>query len=108
MPIRPATKSRVAIIADSIADGWGGSEELWSQAAARLASEGISVAASIHALFPLHDRVRNLMDSGVKLWIRPNRYSLWMRMSRRVLSYRKNDVLIEIERFLDAVQPRLV
>jgi glycosyltransferase involved in cell wall biosynthesis len=101
-------KPRVAFIADTISAPWGGSEELWSQTATRLVAEGVSVAASIHARLPLHDRVRDLMGSGVKLWLRPERYSAWRRMRRRVLSGSKSDLLIEIEKFLHLVQPELV
>jgi glycosyltransferase involved in cell wall biosynthesis len=101
-------KSRIAFIADVLAEPWGGSEELWSQTATRLVEEGESVAASIHERIPLHDRVRDLTGSGVKLWLRPERYSLWRRMRRRVLSGRKSDLLVEIEKFLNVVQPEFV
>jgi hypothetical protein len=46
--IRPQMKAKVAFIADAIFGQWGGSEELWSQAAKRLVSKGVSVAASVH------------------------------------------------------------
>ena len=101
-------KARVAIIADAIFGQWGGSEELWSQAAQRLVSKGVSVAASVHGRLPVHDRVWDLKRSGVKLWLRPERYSLWRRLRRRMLPRRKCDVLIEIEKFLSLVQPELV
>src|SRR5262245_29113901 len=99
--------SKIAIIADANAFSWGGSEELWSQAAKRLVSKGVSVAASVHGRFPVHDRVWDLKRNGVKLWLRPERYSLWRRLPRRVLSGRKSDSLIEIEKFLSLVQPEL-
>ena len=101
-------KSRIAIIADTMIDPWGGSEELWSQTATRLVAEGVSVAASIHARLPLHDRIRDLTDSGVRLWLRSEKYSLLKRMRRRLLSGRKSDLLIEIEKFLHLAQPELV
>src|SRR5262249_37792973 len=105
---RPQMKAKVAFIADAISDQWGGSEELWSQAAKRLVSKGVSVAASVHGRLPVHDRVWDLKRGGVKLWLRPERYSLWRRLPRRVLSGRKSDLLIEIEKFLSRVQPELV
>ena len=101
-------KSRIAIVAEDTGAPWGGSEELWSQTATRLVAEGVSVAASIHKRLPLHDRVQDLMGRGVKLWLRPERYSLWRRMRRRVMSGRESDFLLEIERFLRVVQPELV
>ena len=93
-------QSKIAIIADATALPWGGSEELWSQAAKRLVSKGVSVAASVHGRLPVHDRVWDLKRGGVKLWLRPERYPLWRRLRRRVLSGRKSDLLIEIENFL--------
>src|SRR5262249_42116214 len=105
---RPQMKAKVAFIADAISDQWGGSEELWSQAAKRIVSKGVSVAASVHGRLPVHDRVWDLKRGGVKLWLRPERYSLWRRLSRRVLWGRKSDSLIEIEKFLSLVQPELV
>src|SRR5689334_3440506 len=100
-----AMKSRIAIIADTFGDAWGGSDELWSQTAIRLAAEGVSVAASIYARCPLHDRVIDLMDSEVKISLRSESNSLFNRMRRRLLSGRKSDSSIEIERFLQLAQP---
>src|SRR5262245_27158771 len=104
---RPQMKAKVAFIADAISDQWGGSEELWSQAAKRLVSKGVSVAASVHGRVPVHDRVWDLKRNGIKLRLRPERYSLWRRLPRRALG-RKSDLLIEIEKFLSLVQPELV
>ena len=101
-------KSTIGIIATRTADNWGGSEELWSQAATRLVAEGVSVAASIHARAPLHYRVKNLVDGGVRLWVRSEKYSILQRMRRRVILGRQSDLLIEIEKFLNLVQPQLV
>jgi hypothetical protein len=85
-----------------------GSGELWLQTATLLVAEGRSVAASIHAQLPLHDRIRDLMNSGVKLCFRSENYFILKRMRRRVLSGRKSDLLLEIEKFLHSVQPELV
>src|SRR5262245_31475274 len=101
-------KARVAIV---VATGgrWGGADELWSRAATRLVEEGISVAACINGQLPLHDRVRDLMQSGVGLWLRPERYTLWKRLQRRVQGRKADyDGLIGIEKFLYTVKPELV
>src|SRR5262249_2240647 len=104
---RSFMQSKIAIIADKNAFPWGGSEELWSQAAKRLVSKGVAVAASVHGRLP-HERVWDLKRGGVKLWLRREGYSLWRRLPRRVLPGRKSDLLIEIEKFLSLVQPELV
>jgi glycosyltransferase involved in cell wall biosynthesis len=101
-------KARVAIVAATgQPGGWGGSDELWSRAATRLVEDGVSVAACINVSFPLHDRVRDLMQSGLTLWLCPERYQLWKRL-RRILSGRKTEWLIEVENFLYKVKPELV
>jgi glycosyltransferase involved in cell wall biosynthesis len=101
-------QSRVAFIAATNHDRWGGSEELWSQAASRLVTDGITVAACIQGHQPLHDGVQNLMDKGVKLWLRPGWYSRRERLLRRIGSGRKSDSVFEVEKFLDYVRPELV
>jgi glycosyltransferase involved in cell wall biosynthesis len=100
-------RSVIAVVAECPSP-WGGSEELWSQTATRLVKEGVSVAASIHGWSPLHPRVHNLTQSGVKLSVRPQRYPAWKRLRRRLLSPEKNDCSLEVERFLSAVHPKLV
>ena len=101
-------KSRIAIIADNNALQWGGSEELWSQTAIRLIAEGVPVAASVQGRFPLHDKVRHLMGSGVQLRLRPERYSLLNRVHRRALTGWGSDLQNEISKFLHLAQPEIV
>ena len=48
-------KSKIAIVAGTIDEPWGGSEELWSQTATRLVADGITVAASVHEWSSLHE-----------------------------------------------------
>jgi glycosyltransferase involved in cell wall biosynthesis len=50
---------------------WGGSEELWSQAALRLRDQGHDVAASVHCWPTLSPKVENLAKAGVELFVRP-------------------------------------
>src|SRR6266516_4613355 len=101
-------KTKIAFVAATISESWGGSEELWSQAAIQLLGQGVSVAASIDRRLPLHHRVRNLMQNGVKVWLRPDWYPLWNRLGRRILSGRKADGLVEVEKFLYRENPDLV
>lgn len=100
-------KSRIAIIADNNAFQWGGSEELWSQTAIRLIAEGVPVAASVQGRLPLHDKLRQLMDSGVQLRLRPERYSLLHRVHRRALTGWGSDLQNEISKFLHLAQPEI-
>lgn len=46
---------------------WGGSEELWSQAAIRLHKMGHRVAASVKGWSPRHPRIQQLVEAGVQM-----------------------------------------
>ncbi len=64
---------------------WGGSEELWSQAALRLRSEGHEVAASVVCWPQLSPKVIELEERGVTLLVREAvRHTLLQRLWRKV------------------------
>src|SRR5689334_7830750 len=67
---------------------WGGSEELWSQAAVRLLEEGNHVCASVPYWPKLASRVRDLRDRGIQLHVRREKapsiaYRVWRKVRRR-------------------------
>jgi glycosyltransferase involved in cell wall biosynthesis len=65
---------------------WGGSEELWGQAALRLAGRGHRVFASVASWTPLSPRVRELSERGVEVHPRKlPRGELLRRIYRRAL-----------------------
>jgi glycosyltransferase involved in cell wall biosynthesis len=51
---------------------WGGSEELWSQAAVRLAAQGHRVSASVSYFDRPHERLTHLSAQGVRIDMRKN------------------------------------
>jgi len=55
------------MVAAKLAVSLDGSEELWSQAAVH---QGFVVAAFVGKCLPLHHRVRNLMHTGVRVYLR--------------------------------------
>ncbi len=101
-------KSRIAVIAAGIREPWGGSEELWSRGAIRLVEQGVTVAASIQARLPIHERVHDLMRGGVKVWLRPERYPLWKRMQAKILTGGRSAELLEVVSLLNTIKPELV
>jgi len=67
---------------------WGGSEELWSQAAARLKAAGHEVAATTEDSPPLSPKLTALREKGIDLRVRkipPGalRRALWTRLTGR-------------------------
>ena len=67
---------------------WGGSEELWSQSAARLRAAGHTVAASFEKTTPVSPKLQALAAQGIELRLRaPARGALsraiWARLSGR-------------------------
>ena len=83
---------------------WGGSEELWSQAASRLKQAGHDVQASVEFRAPLPDKVAELAKQGVRIETHFTRVGdarrLWNRLllkslrSRRRLKRFKPDLVI--------------
>jgi glycosyltransferase involved in cell wall biosynthesis len=65
---------------------WGGSEELWSQAALRLRDQGHDVAASVPWWPRLSPKVESLAEAGVELFVRqPAPASLCGRVWRKIV-----------------------
>jgi glycosyltransferase involved in cell wall biosynthesis len=89
-------------------DGWGGSEELWSRTALRLAAEGFAVAASVHNDVALHPRVQALTRGGVEVRPRISRYSLSKRLWRRATFKRDTQTVAEVRKLIDRRAPSLV
>ena len=87
---------------------WGGSEELWSQAALNLVARGVPVAASVYRWSPPHKRVLDLLQAGVKLQQRYINHPIWMRAWRTTISSNKGSLTLDLERFLAANPPALV
>jgi glycosyltransferase involved in cell wall biosynthesis len=87
---------------------WGGSEELWSQTALRLAAEGYPISASMVSWSPPHRRVLDLMERGVEVWFRPTQYPLRKRAWRRLTARHKTQSELELQRLVAARPPGLV
>lgn len=98
---------RIVFVSTMMGARWGGSEDLWSRAAIRLAAEGASVSASTHEWSPLHPRVLDLAKHGVDLWVRPRWHSFAKHPWRRLKSRRTSPLLVEVERLLAARLPTL-
>lgn len=78
---------RIVFISAMAGAPWGGSEELWSQAAIRLKEQGHSVAASVAWWPVLSSRAAGLPKQGVELFVRePAHRSLPARLRRTILS----------------------
>jgi len=70
---------RFAFISAMAGSPWGGSEELWSQAALRLIQNGCPVAASVARWPVLHRNLKALQDAGAVLDRRSRGAFLWQR-----------------------------
>jgi len=96
----------ILFISTMDSEPWGGSEELWSRAALNLASDGFSVAASVVEWSPLHARIQQLKDHGIKLSTRAQDPSLWRRARAKLVGSRP--AVESVEKLVEAVQPALV
>src|ERR1700761_9629740 len=86
---------------------WGGSEELWTRAALRLAKEGVPVAASVQGWPKLDERIHELSRAGVDVRPRPIKPSV-VALARRYLFGPKTQIVLDIERSFGRVSPALV
>src|SRR6516162_7872059 len=85
---------------------WGGSAELWSRTALKLAMEGLEVIALVQKSLVAQKRMLELQESGACVLSYPLPVTLWRR-ARRKLSGKTWSVL-DLEELLPSVQPALV
>jgi glycosyltransferase involved in cell wall biosynthesis len=101
-----SSRKGILFVSDMGGDGWGGSEELWSQTALRLAAEGVPVFASMVSGSPLHPRVQNLMECGVEIRFRLAPSPLLKKGWRKLM--RQNPTVAEVHWLIAAKSPGLV
>lgn len=77
-------RGSVCFVSTMEGDPWGGSEELWAQAARILATQGVHVAACVRSWAPMHPRFAELADAGVAVVARPARASIPQALMRRL------------------------
>lgn len=87
---------------------WGGSEELWSQAALELVSQGFPVSANVVEWSPLHPKVGRLQEAGVQITTRPTLYSRLRRLHHHLLARRVPLTIADLERCITDQRPTLV
>ena len=99
---------RIYFVSNMTDAPWGGSEELWNQAARRLAGQGHDVTASVVYWPELADKNLSLSEAGVKLQVRrpAPRPTLPQRILRKLAGSKlpKKNVMDD----LDAAKPDLV
>jgi glycosyltransferase involved in cell wall biosynthesis len=100
--------NRILFVSTMDGFAWGGSEELWSQTALRLAVEGYPVSASLPEWTPLHRRVLDVMERGLEVWFRPTQYSLRKHVWHRLTAGHKTLSALELQRLVTARPPGLV
>lgn len=100
--------NRIAFVSNMDDSDWGGSEELWSRAALHLLGQGYEVSASVVEWHPPHRRIRDLIEAGIDVWMRPKRYSLLERALRKAKADPRAPIVIEVEKVLAALSPALV
>jgi glycosyltransferase involved in cell wall biosynthesis len=98
----------IAFISTMEGGPWGGSEELWSQTALRLASKNIEVCASVRHWEPPHQRIVELLHRGATVQQRPPIRQFGARAWRKLFASNKTHFAAEIERWLQVSSPSLV
>jgi glycosyltransferase involved in cell wall biosynthesis len=91
-----------------INDPWGGSEELWFEAAMNLVKSGVEVRACVANWSPLHAKINALRDAGVEVMLRERYPSRSQKIRRRLLGDKGNPVVRTVEAWLKRRPPALV
>jgi glycosyltransferase involved in cell wall biosynthesis len=87
---------------------WGGSEELWSEAALLLRKDGFAVEAYVRRWSPLPSPVLRLIKADIDVQLRPQQYPLWRRGWQKTTRPREMIFATEIENFLCPKPPDLI
>jgi glycosyltransferase involved in cell wall biosynthesis len=99
----------VTFISTMANDPWGGSEELWYEAAMNLAKSGVEVRACVTGWSPPHAKVQALRAAGVDLMFRTRIPSIAKRAAHRLLGRRRgNPVIPDVEKWLRRKPPALI
>ena len=98
----------IAFISTMTSAAWGGSEELWVQAALRLRAQGQSVGVSVHDGMAAHPMLRKLESAGAQIHVRRARPSWLQRISRQVRAPATSQAELDMMAFLAATAPSLV
>jgi glycosyltransferase involved in cell wall biosynthesis len=96
----------ILFISTMTGDPWGGSEELWSRAAALLVKQRVPVGASVHGWPQFDRRIAELSRAGVDVRPRPFKSSLFA-VARRYIS-KEAKITFDIERSFGHASPSLV
>ena len=96
------------IVFVSTTAGWGGSEELWSQAALDLQDRGFAVHASITERSPLHARALYLKSRGIELRTHRHWYSWRSHPWHRLRSHNIDGLTYSVDRLITSTKPALV
>lgn len=75
---------RFVFIRTNTSSPWGGSDELWSKAALRLADQGVVVTASVPDYSLSHPRLLEMKAGGIEMCGRPATYPTWDRVIHRL------------------------
>ena len=98
----------IVFISTMTSAAWGGSEELWAQAALRIRAEGLPVGVSVHAGMAGRPMLRKLDAAGAQIQLRRTTplwsQRIWRRLSAPGISQADLDMIA----FLAASKPALV
>lgn len=108
MALNPDKKIAFVAMANQVWSPWGGSEELWSEAALILQKDGFGVEAYVQAWSPPHPRLLRLIEGGIQVWSHPKQYSPWRRVWQKISRPNEDILATDVERSLRRSSPSLV
>lgn len=98
----------VVFVSTMLSDPWGGSEELWYEAAMNLVKSGVEVRASVGRWAPLHRKVQALQEAGVEMMFRDSYPGRWKKLAHKLMGGKGHPMLAKLERWMREKPPALV
>lgn len=104
----PSNTPPVVFVSTMDGDPWGGSEELWYEAALDLRKRGVAVGAFIQKWPSPHPKVQTLLNAGVDIIFRTKKASLLQRVEGKLASRKCSHFIPVLEAWLKKKRPALI
>jgi len=102
-------KPKKILFISDVGSPWGGSEELWNQAASRLIAEGHSIYVSVGLFGELYAKNTALMNKGAHFFLRKSTLNkVFQKAKTRITALNKIPIVPESFKHISQIKPDLV
>jgi glycosyltransferase involved in cell wall biosynthesis len=102
-------KERPIVFVSTLRDApWGGSEQLWGEAAMCLRAEGLPISACVLRWSPPDPHILAMREAGIDVLERPQQYSIWKQATHKAARHSAELWVRELDFWLRERSPSLV